>query len=177
MMKYLLLLVFSGSPAAVRPYRRAASRLQLGKASGRARVWNPVHLVLVWQYKAVCTGTSLYVRFWRHGGTRNLILVSTSMYWHRKFLGPYVPGCSCMYCPVLSWYKVVQGGTRWYMTVQGTPAVYGGTWRYMAVQESVKLYILVCTGTYLFLRFNLDPAGFAAAMLPGRRRCIKDQCI
>ncbi len=56
-----------------------------------------------------------------------------------------------MYCPVLSWYKVVQGGTRWYMTVQGT--VYGGTWRYMAVQESVKLYILVCTGTYLFLRF------------------------
>jgi hypothetical protein len=61
-----------------------------------------------------------------------------------------------MYCPVLSWYKVVQGGTRWYMTVQGT--VYGGTWRYMTVQESVKLYILECTGTYLFLRFNLDPA-------------------
>jgi hypothetical protein len=51
------------------------------------------------------------------------------------------------------------------MTVQGT--VYGGTWRYMAVQESVKLYILVCTGTYLFLLFNLDPAGFAAAILPG----------
>ncbi len=70
-------------------------------------------------------------------------------------LGPYVPGCSSMYCPVLSWYKVVQGGTRWYMTEQGT--VYGGTWRYMAVQESVKLYILECTGTYLFLRFNLDP--------------------
>jgi hypothetical protein len=61
-----------------------------------------------------------------------------------------------MYCPVLSWYKVVQGGTRWYMTVQGMPVVYGGTWRYMAVQESVKLYILVCTRTYLFLMFNLD---------------------
>ncbi len=28
----------------------------------------------------------------------------------------------------------------------------------MAVQESVKLYILECTGTYLFLQFNLDPA-------------------
>ncbi len=56
------------------------------------------------------------------------------------------------------------------MTVQGT--VYGGTWRYMAVQESVKLpvYILVCTGTYLFLLFNLVPAGFAAAMLPRHRR-------
>ncbi len=38
-----------------------------------------------------------------------------------------------MYCPVLSWYKVVRSGTRWYMTVQGT--VYGGTWRYMTGQE------------------------------------------
>jgi hypothetical protein len=54
--------------------------------------------------------------------------------------------------------------TRWYMMVQGT--VYGGTWRYMAVQGSVKLYILVCTGTYLFLLFNLDPAGFAAHLEP-----------
>jgi hypothetical protein len=128
----------------------------------------------IWWYKAACSGTSRYVRFWRHGGTKNLKMVCTRMYWHRKFLGPYVPGCSGMYCPVLSWYKVVQGGTRWYMTVQGT--VYGGTRWYMAVQESVKLYILVCT-TYLFLRFNLDPAGLAAAMLPCRRRCIKDQCI
>jgi hypothetical protein len=68
-----------------------------------------------------------------------------------------------MYCPVLSWYKVVQGDTRWYMMVQGT--VYGGAWRYMAVQESVKLYILVCTGTYLFLRFNLDPASLLQCCL------------
>ena len=75
---------------------------------------------------------------------------------------------------------MVQGGTKWYKVVHdGTRngMVYGGTWRYVAVQESVKLYILVCTGTYLFLRFNLVPAGFAAAMLPGRRRCIEDQCI
>jgi hypothetical protein len=38
----------------------------------------------IWRYKAICTGTSQYVRFWRHhdGGTRNLNLkmVRTSMY-------------------------------------------------------------------------------------------------
>jgi hypothetical protein len=51
------------------------------------------------------------------------------------------------------WYKVVQGGTGWYMTVQAT--VYGGTWGYMAVQESIKLYlnrtnVLILSG-YAFL--------------------------
>jgi len=76
-----------------------------------------------------------------------------------------------MYCPVLSWYKVVQGGTRWYMTVQGT--VYGGTWRYMTVQESVKLYILECTGTYLFLRFNLDPADLLLQCCPAEGAVLK----
>ncbi len=49
------------------------------------------------------------------------------------------------------WYKVIQGGTtvvvqalggtRWYMTWKVQAMVHGGTWRYMAVQASVKSYI------------------------------------
>jgi hypothetical protein len=70
-----------------------------------------------------------------------------------------VPVCTVLYCHGTRWYKVVQGGTRRYMTVQGM--VYGGTWRYimMAVQESVKLYILVCTEhtySYCSIWFQLD---------------------
>ncbi len=67
--------------------------------------------------------------------TYQYIPVSTCTYWYvpehedtGKFLGPYVPGCSDMYCPVLSWYKVVQGGTRQYK--ERYMEVHGGTWRY-----------------------------------------------
>ncbi len=80
-----------------------------------------------------------------------------------------------MYQYVLSCIVMVQDGTRRYKVVHdGTR---NGVCRYMAVQESVKQYVLVCTGTYISLLFNLDPAGFAAAMLPGRKPCIKDQRI
>jgi hypothetical protein len=82
-----------------------------------------------------------------------------------------------MYCPVLSWYKVVQGGTRWYKVVHdGTRK---GIWRYMEVHGSTRICKTVHTGMYwnILILTVLDPAGFAAAMLPGRKRCIKDQCI
>ncbi len=104
-------------------------------------IWNPVHLVYGGTRLYVQVWASTYLRlYWQHGCTRtwNLKMVLTSMYWHRKFLGQYILVCTCMCWPVPLWYKVVQGGTRWYMpvTVQGT--VYGGTWRYTAVQESVE---------------------------------------
>jgi hypothetical protein len=67
------------------------------------------------------------------------------------------------YVLVLSCTVMVQDGTRWYKVVHD--GIRNFIWRYMAVQESVKLYILVCTGTYLFVRFNPNPAGFAAAII------------
>ncbi len=42
------------------------------------------------QYKVVCTGTSQYVPYWIQGGTRNLKMVHTSTYQHRKFLCRYI---------------------------------------------------------------------------------------
>jgi hypothetical protein len=98
------------------------------------------------QYKMVCTGTSQYVPYSIQGCTKNLKMVHTSTYQHRKFLWQYILVCTGMYCLVPAQYKVVQGGTRWYKVVQTT--IYGGTWRYKAVRESFKSYRLVRTGMY-----------------------------
>ena len=72
-------------------------------------------------------------------GTRQYVLTSviprsvrTGMYW-------YVLTCTI-------WYKVVQGGTRWYKAVCET--VHEGTRRYKEVQELINMYVLVRAGTY-----------------------------
>ncbi len=73
---------------------------------------------------------------------------------------------------------MVQGGTWRYTQWQAT--AYGGTWRYKAVQESFKSDgVLVRASTYwhvLILTVQSGfPAGFAAAILPGRKRSIGDR--
>jgi hypothetical protein len=65
------------------------------------------------------TGTSQYVPYSIQGRTRNLKMVHTSTYQHRKFLWQYILVCTGMYCLVPAQYKVVPGGTRWYKMVQG----------------------------------------------------------
>ena len=89
------------------------------------------------QYKMVCTGTSQYVPYSIQGRTRNLKMVHTSTYQHRKFLWQYILVCTGMYCLVPAQYKVVQGGTRWYKMVQG--GTNNGIWRYMEVQGRTRI--------------------------------------
>ncbi len=92
-----------------------------------------------------------------------------------------LPVCTVLYChgTLARWYKVAGYRDKVVHWHDGTR---NGIWRYMdsEVHGSTRICKTVHTGmyywpgTYLFLLFNLDPAGFAAAMLPGRRRCIKD---
>ncbi len=89
--------------------------------------------------------------------------------------------CTALYLHCIKCCKVIQGGTWWYMIVQAT--VYGGTWRYMAVQELFNRtywYVLECTGPQAYHDGSIRmcfSAGFAAAILHGRKHCIADQCI
>jgi hypothetical protein len=75
-----------------------------------------------------------------------------------------------MYRLVPAQYNVVQGGTRWYK--QQYMVVHGGT--------LARLYEnrLNRTGWYVLACWVCCPAaGFAAAILPGRQRCIGDYNI
>ena len=91
------------------------------------------------QYMTVCTGTYQYVPYSVHGSTRNLKMVHTSTYQHRKFLWQYILVCTGMYCLVPAQYKVVQGGTRWYKMVPWQGGTNNGIWRYMEVQGRTRI--------------------------------------
>ncbi len=89
------------------------------------------------QYKMVCTCTSQYVPYSIQGSTRNLKMVPTRSYQHRKFICRYIPVHTSMYRLVPAKYNVVQGGTRWYKMVQG--GTNNGIWRYMEVQGRTRI--------------------------------------
>ncbi len=93
----------------------------------------------IWRYKAVCSGTSRYVRFWRHGGTSNLKMVCTDMEIPRSVR-------TGMFWYVLSCTVMVQGGTRWYKVVHDSTR--NGTWRYMEVHSSTRICKTVHSGMY-----------------------------
>jgi hypothetical protein len=128
------------------------------------------------QYKMVCTGTSQYVPYLIQGRTRNLKMVHTSTYQHRKFLWQYKLVCTGMYCLAPAQYKVVQGGTRWYKMVQG--GTNNSIWRYMEVEGSTRIVKIVQAGMYWHVLILTIQSVYADLLLDSLLQfCLADSAV